>query len=119
MTNYARGAAFERRVVAKLEAAGWLCVRAAGSHGVADVVALRGTYNGTRVMLIECKTGGVIPPATWDELYSRAQDVKAWPVLATNEVRGGALYRLEGWSSSARLRADRMTRIDWSGDDHE
>ena len=52
-----RGAQRERQVRTRLDGDGWLTIRAAGSLGVADVVALR---DGSRPLLIEVKstTGG-------------------------------------------------------------
>lgn len=53
--NYARGAAFERKVKEFLTSKGFLAVRSAGSHGLVDVIALS-PYHGTP-LLIQCKTG--------------------------------------------------------------
>ncbi len=50
-TNYQRGVIIERRAQAELEALGYLVIRAAGSKGPADLVAIGET--GTR--LIQCK----------------------------------------------------------------
>lgn len=52
--NYVRGAAFERQVKAYLEAQGWFAIRAAGSHGLVDVLAITPTGS---VCFIQCKTG--------------------------------------------------------------
>jgi len=52
MTVYRRGAEKERRLMARLESAGWICYRAAGSHGNADLVALRRSF---APMLIQVK----------------------------------------------------------------
>ena len=62
MTNYTRGANFEREVLALLEQQGWRCQRAAGSHGPADVWAARQIihWDGTvwtRVLHVQCKAG--------------------------------------------------------------
>ena len=38
MTNYSKGANFERRVKRYLESCGYYVVRSAGSHGVLDLV---------------------------------------------------------------------------------
>ena len=50
MTNYERGVIIERRAQAELEAQGYLVIRAAGSKGPADLVAI-----GAGVRLIQCK----------------------------------------------------------------
>ena len=51
MTNYRRGVLIELRAAHELQAAGYLVIRAAGSHGPADLVAV-GEYV---VRLIQCK----------------------------------------------------------------
>lgn len=41
MTNYSRGANFERLVQKLLEEQGWFVIRSAGSHGLVDLVAFK------------------------------------------------------------------------------
>jgi Holliday junction resolvase len=52
MSAGSRGSARERQVMAKLRADGWVVYRAAGSHGNADLVALRADM---RPMLVQVK----------------------------------------------------------------
>lgn len=52
--NYKRGAAFERLIKAYLEDAGWFAIRAAGSHGLVDVLGIN-THG--YPIFIQCKTG--------------------------------------------------------------
>ena len=54
MTNYSKGASFERRVKKELERLGYYVIRSAGSHGYADLVAFQAHR---RPMLIQCKYG--------------------------------------------------------------
>ncbi len=54
MTSYHRGADFERKVAATLRGEGWLVIRAAGSRGECDLVALRA---GEKACLVQCKIG--------------------------------------------------------------
>ncbi len=54
MTAYRRGADFERRVAAHLREEGWVVVRAAGSRGECDLVALQA---GKIPRLVQCKVG--------------------------------------------------------------
>mgnify|MGYP000570454909 FL=1 len=68
MGSYARGAAFERKVRRLLEEDGWFVVRAAGSKGIVDLVALRERGNVLRVQLISCKLNGYVPPAEREQL---------------------------------------------------
>lgn len=109
--NYQRGAAFERRVQAKLTAENWVCFRSAGSKGGADIIALKPG----QTLFIECKTNGVLPPADWDELIAHAAKCDATPCLADGSIRGGALYQLTGYAGQSRLTNDRKLRLDWNG----
>lgn len=40
-TNYERGRAREYRIMARLRAEGWFCIRSAGSKGPVDIVAFK------------------------------------------------------------------------------
>ena len=52
-SRYQNGRRGEYRVMRPLEAQGYQCVRAAGSHGAADVIA----WNGKRVRFVSVKCG--------------------------------------------------------------
>ncbi len=54
--NYVNGANFERKVKKELEQLGYLCFRTAGSHGVADIIALE--HGATT--LVQCKISNKI-----------------------------------------------------------
>jgi len=54
MTNYSKGANFERRVKKRLEKLGYYVIRAAGSHGTFDLVAFKAHR---RPLGIQCKYG--------------------------------------------------------------
>ena len=60
MTNYQRGSTFERKIKAAYETKGYFVVRAAGSHGIADLVAIKqnqvtlGDRLPIEVLLIQC-----------------------------------------------------------------
>lgn len=86
--QYRSGTAFERTVRADLEANGYRTVRAAGSHGIADLVALKPG----QVLLVQCKTDGSLPPKPWNELYGLALECGAVPVLAERPARGQLRY---------------------------
>lgn len=79
MRHGRNGAAFERQVAEHLRGRGWWCVRAAGSHGAADVVALR---EGWDPVLVQCKASGAISPAEWDELWDAARRAGGNAVVA-------------------------------------
>jgi Holliday junction resolvase len=55
MPNYARGANFERRVVAYLRERKWVAARTAGSHGSFDIVAARYTTAGKVLLFMQLK----------------------------------------------------------------
>lgn len=54
MTNYSRGAAYERKVKKEYEEAGFLVIRSAGSKGPVDLVAIYPGFD-QYVVLIQCK----------------------------------------------------------------
>lgn len=85
MTNRQRGDYFERQTRDALTDSGWLIIRAAGSLGPADLVALR---NGSMPLLLACKTSKRISPAERMALIIAAQQAGARPLLATR-VRPG------------------------------
>lgn len=78
MTNYARGTAFEMKCAAYLAERGWFVIRSAGSHGLADVVAIAPAA----VVFVQCKATGTIRGSEWNRLWEAAQAVNTLPVLA-------------------------------------
>lgn len=71
MTQYKRGANFERAAKKKLEELGFFVVRAAGSHGVADLIAFHPEPSSSlRPMLIQCKLTGKLGPKEKERLIS-------------------------------------------------
>jgi len=94
MTNYSRGASFERTVKADLKARNFLVIRAAGSHGIVDLVAFP-PMEGTIVRepwFIQAKTNGIMSPAERFELYECAASHGAWAVRASRPTRGTIRY---------------------------
>ncbi len=91
-TNKARGTAFERRVAATLTGDGYLVIRAAGSHGAADLIALKPG----QVLFVQVKLGGAgaCPPAEWDLFFDLATSVGALPILAYRPGRQGVAFWL-------------------------
>jgi Holliday junction resolvase len=84
-SNRQRGDYLERQTRSALEACGWIVVRAAGSLGVADLVALR---RGNRPLLVSCKLGKGIPPHERLALLDASTQAGARPVMATRTKRG-------------------------------
>jgi Holliday junction resolvase len=84
-SNRQRGDYLERQTRDALRACGWIVVRAAGSLGVADLVALRADM---RPLLVSCKLGPSIPPSERRELVEASQIAGARPIMATRTKRG-------------------------------
>lgn len=85
MTNRQRGDYLERQARDALRSCGWIVVRAAGSLGPADLVALR---RGFTPLLVACKTNGKIPPDERAAIVDAAWDGAARPLMACRTKRG-------------------------------
>lgn len=103
--NYARGAAFERKVQDYLQAKGYYAVRAAGSHGLTDVVADPPVGKGymPEKLYIQCKTGkGRMSLKDRNELHRVAMNHDALPYLAVPNGSGIDFYYI-GWDATLLL----------------
>lgn len=96
----AAGDYFERQTRAALEAQGWYVVRAAGSHGIADLVAMRA---GSTPLLVSCKLGGRIGPGERRALRDTADASGGRAVVA--------LRARNGWVQLGGITADAMRVI--------
>jgi Holliday junction resolvase len=84
MSYYARGASQERRVRKHYEERGFYVVRAAGSKGLVDLVAI----GDGELHLVQCKSGQrSMPRKERVELVELAADHKAVPVLVERGMR--------------------------------
>ena len=92
--QYRSGKRFEDRTGLHLTENGYFTVRAGGSRGVADLVAVKPG----QVLLVQCKTDGKLPPGPWNALYDAAAACGAVPVLAERPGR----RRLAYWRLTAR-----------------
>ncbi len=95
MTAARRGADFERRVRRHLERAGWFVVRAAGSRGPLDLVALRSDgQGGCEARLIQCKVQQThFTLNDWSLIEQAALDAGATAWLACRD-RAGTRYAI-------------------------
>ena len=90
--RYRRGRALEYLIKDKLEKQGYFVVRAAGSHGVADVVAIR--LNGNHVvpspyvLFVSCKIPQYAPPAERKALLEAAERCGAVPMITEKNKQG-------------------------------
>ncbi len=87
---YRRGYTFERKVSAHLESEGYYVIESRGSHGCADIAAIK---HG-QVLLVQCKGVPVTDSASgladgwWNQLYRAARGVGAVPLLADRPKLG-------------------------------
>jgi Holliday junction resolvase len=90
--NRAAGDRFEYRVRDTFVARGWWVFRAAGSLGIADLVALK---RGQPPVLISCKVNGRIDPA---------ERVRLWAISSACGGEGLVCYRERpGWVAVDRV----------------
>lgn len=87
MSNYSRGADFEHTVIRTLEAEGWLCIRSAGSHKSADVVALRKGQSA----IVQCKLKRLPDPAERAQMVADAAIGGAQAVTVRRGKKRGTL----------------------------
>lgn len=102
MSNYEKGARFEHAVMKDLERRGYvLRSRSAGSHGEADIIAVKDG----RAIAVQCKTDGRLGVAEWNRFYDVCTDAGAVPIMASKPYRGCiAYYRLTGRKDGKRRR---------------
>jgi Holliday junction resolvase len=94
MTQYERGASFERTVKADLESHDYLVKRVAGSRGAVDLIA----YNVLEPWFIQVKINGKMGPEERHALHVECVKVGAVPVCAYRPKRGKIAYkRLLSW----------------------
>jgi Holliday junction resolvase len=89
MTQYSRGADFERKVKADLQSNGWFVVRAAGSHGPVDLTA---QAPGPIVAWVQCKRDGKMSLVDRRALQLLAVAFDACPILAFKDDDGSLKY---------------------------
>jgi Holliday junction resolvase len=93
MSNYSRGANFERRVRKHLEQQGWVVFRSAGSHSPADLIALKAG----EVMLVQCQLDGYFTRAKKGALQILIEELNCQGCLAWRE---GKVLSLGIWNEA-------------------
>lgn len=83
--NYKNGAIFENQVKRYFEKMGCIAFRSAGSHGLADVIAI--SKDGT-MFLIQCKKSGIFPKSEIAELIQASHLFPCTFLLADHKERG-------------------------------
>ena len=82
MNRKRKGTRFERKVKDFLVEQGFFAVRAAGSHGVYDIVAVKKFSGRTVVLGVQCKHDGKLPCSERDAVQKCAETHGIVPVLA-------------------------------------
>lgn len=89
------GVKLETSAKQMLERRGYFVVKAYGSHGIADLVALRAD---TPPLLVQAKKDGKLGPDEWNQLVQAATQAGAWPVLVRRPeetpTKGALWFRL-------------------------
>lgn len=89
MTQYRRGADFERAVRIALQNDGYVVVRSAGSKSKIDLLGIKPG----QCLFVQCKINGLCPPAERTELRRLADLIHAVPLVACKGYRGKINYR--------------------------
>jgi Holliday junction resolvase len=82
MTQYSRGADFERKVGKDLQRHGYFVIRSGGSRGPVDLAA---NAPGPVNLYIQCKRDGRLSIEDRRDLYNLALAFNATPILAYND----------------------------------
>ena len=91
MTNYQKGYRFEVKVATFFRRRGYFVIRAGGSKGPADLVAVK---KGHSTLLIQCKAGtGSVDMEEHNKLFVAAQEAGAIPLIASAEDRKPTVYK--------------------------
>jgi Holliday junction resolvase len=110
MSNRTRGDYFERKTAGYLRMRGWLVVRAAGSIGAFDLVAIPEGYGAP--WLIQCKIGARLDPGEWNRLLELGTRHLCVPVLAYRTQSHALVFRqIVLPKQKARERAGPLTQI--------
>jgi Holliday junction resolvase len=90
-TNYVKGRTFEYKIATFFRRRGYFVVRAAGSHGPADLVAMK---KGRRPLFIQCKKGSAtVGKEEHNKLFGAAIEAGAYAVIAVSEDRKPTIFK--------------------------
>ena len=91
MTSYGQGLYYEKRTAAALRKDGYFVLESRGSHGCADLVALKRGQQ----LLVQVKKGTTaLKDAEWNELFADARRVGALALVADWPKRGKLRLRV-------------------------
>jgi len=89
--NYTVGRNFEYAIATFFRRKGYFVTRSAGSHGIADLVAIK---QKKRPLLIQCKRGASgITKEEQNELFETALEADAIPIVALKEDRKPRVFK--------------------------
>jgi hypothetical protein len=93
VSGYARGVAAEKRTAAQLRKDGYFVVESRGSHGLADLLAVKlapcSYLDHSQVLMIQVKGGEArLDGAWWNDLHDAARRAGALPIVADWPKRG-------------------------------
>lgn len=114
MTNnrYQKGSTFERTIRDHLGTFGYVTVKAAGSKGdtKADLVSFHPTG---RILLVQCKTNGIISAEEWNRIYEVASwSTSTLAIIAEKPARGKIAYwRITGERVSYKPHMNRVAFV--------
>lgn len=92
MTTYQKGYHYELKMATYFRRRGYFVTRSAGSHGVADLVAIK---KGKRPLLIQCKKGsGGVDADEHNKLYNVALESQSIPIIASEEDRRQTVFKV-------------------------
>ena len=89
MSGYSEGRKLEYATMTSLTLDGYWCIRAAGSKGAADIVALKSG----ELLFVQCKLSGMMAPAERTVLFQLASGFGGTPLCA-RWVKDGRAARI-------------------------
>jgi Holliday junction resolvase len=91
MTSYGQGTYYEKRTAERLRDDGYFVLESRGSHGPADLVAVKAG----QVLLVQVKKGSAtLSDEAWNVLFAEARRVRALPLVADWPARGELRLRV-------------------------
>ncbi len=97
---YRLGRALEYRVRDELKGLGYYAVRSPASRSPVDITA----FKAGMFLMVQCKRGGCVSPAEWNELLGLATSVGAVAVVASSEFRKTVYKRITGRKDGSKHR---------------
>ena len=97
--NYVKGRNFEYRIISYLRKKGYYCLRAYGSKGLVDILAIRPNYNPDmehHPLMIQAKYNGYVHPDEMKKLKENEHKWQGWIIIAYSENHKLKFRTLDG-----------------------